>query len=277
MARGSHGLPKVSLRPVMPTLSLPCGRPPLKWRYAHFRGGCPQGGWPAAVLLPPWIPQAVRLWFLTCTFFCTCPPQTGHYSEKESAQCQICPKGTHIDHDDPQFGTECLSCPGGYACKDGEKLTDTCEEGKFSPEWSETCDLCLQGQMTNGEGQSACVPCEKGFKCEAGKKKGKCTEGEFSPAGMDECRVCPVGSVSAAGAGVCDSCPAGVDCTGGIQVGPCPQDTSSTTGSAICLKCPAGTFSATKSASCTVCDEGLDCRWIPGSRGCWSMVSLGLI
>jgi uncharacterized iron-regulated protein len=46
MARGGHGLLKVSLGPAMPELSTPCGRPPLKL----FRGDSLQGGQTAAVL-----------------------------------------------------------------------------------------------------------------------------------------------------------------------------------------------------------------------------------
>ena len=51
MARGGHGLPKF-LGPAMPYLSTPYREPPLKWPYSCFRGGCPQGGWPANILYP---------------------------------------------------------------------------------------------------------------------------------------------------------------------------------------------------------------------------------
>jgi len=39
MARGGLGLPKVSLGPAMPYLSIPCGRPTLKPPCSCFRGG----------------------------------------------------------------------------------------------------------------------------------------------------------------------------------------------------------------------------------------------
>jgi hypothetical protein len=52
MARGIHGLPKVSLEPTMPNLSMPCGRPPLKRPYSPFRVGRPT---------TPWNPHAIRL------------------------------------------------------------------------------------------------------------------------------------------------------------------------------------------------------------------------
>jgi hypothetical protein len=42
----------------MPYHSTPCGRPPMKQPHGCFGGGCPHGGWPAAVLLPPWISHA---------------------------------------------------------------------------------------------------------------------------------------------------------------------------------------------------------------------------
>jgi len=41
MARGGHGLPKVSLEPAMLYPSTPCKRPPLKRPYSHFRDGRP--------------------------------------------------------------------------------------------------------------------------------------------------------------------------------------------------------------------------------------------
>jgi hypothetical protein len=52
MARGGHGLPKVSLGPVMPYPSTPCRGAPLKQPYGCFRGGCPQGGWSVAIFYP---------------------------------------------------------------------------------------------------------------------------------------------------------------------------------------------------------------------------------
>jgi hypothetical protein len=42
MARGIHGLPKVSRGLPMPDPSKPCRRPPLKQPYGRFRSGCPQ-------------------------------------------------------------------------------------------------------------------------------------------------------------------------------------------------------------------------------------------
>jgi hypothetical protein len=50
MARGIHGLPKVSLGSAMPYPSMPCGRSPLKWLCSCSRGGRQQGGRP----LTPW-------------------------------------------------------------------------------------------------------------------------------------------------------------------------------------------------------------------------------
>jgi hypothetical protein len=62
MVRVIHGLLKVLLGPAMPYHILPCGQPPLKRPYSLFRGGRPQSGLPAVVLLPFWIPHAIRLW-----------------------------------------------------------------------------------------------------------------------------------------------------------------------------------------------------------------------
>jgi hypothetical protein len=60
-ARGGQGRPKVSLGPTIPHPSTSCRQPPLKWSYGLSRGGRLQGRRRAAVLLPPWIPHAVRL------------------------------------------------------------------------------------------------------------------------------------------------------------------------------------------------------------------------
>jgi hypothetical protein len=52
MAKGGHGIPKVSLGPVMPEPSTPYGR---------FWGGRPASLVACARLLPIWTPHAVRL------------------------------------------------------------------------------------------------------------------------------------------------------------------------------------------------------------------------
>jgi hypothetical protein len=67
MARGIHGLPKVSPRPTMPNPSTPR-------RTTHDTALRPFQGWPACragraaygCLLPPWIPHSIRAW---CTLF----------------------------------------------------------------------------------------------------------------------------------------------------------------------------------------------------------------
>jgi hypothetical protein len=59
---GIHGLSKVLLGPAMPDHYMPCGRPPHKRLYSHFRGGRRQEGRFMGVLLPLWIPHAVRTW-----------------------------------------------------------------------------------------------------------------------------------------------------------------------------------------------------------------------
>jgi hypothetical protein len=51
MARGGHGLLKVSLGPAMPYLLHPAGEPPLKRPNSRFRGG-PQSGWLATIFYP---------------------------------------------------------------------------------------------------------------------------------------------------------------------------------------------------------------------------------
>jgi hypothetical protein len=38
---GIHGIPKVSLGPIMPYYSTPCECPPLKRPYGRFKGGHP--------------------------------------------------------------------------------------------------------------------------------------------------------------------------------------------------------------------------------------------
>jgi hypothetical protein len=68
MARGDHGLPKVSPGPPMPNLSTPCsaGGPPLKQPFSHLRGGRPTGRAACGLLLPPKTPHAIRL--CACAF-----------------------------------------------------------------------------------------------------------------------------------------------------------------------------------------------------------------
>jgi hypothetical protein len=61
MAVGGHGLPKVSPGPAIPYPFMPCGGPPLKRPYGHFRGGPLNGQAACGRLVPPWTPRAVRL------------------------------------------------------------------------------------------------------------------------------------------------------------------------------------------------------------------------
>jgi hypothetical protein len=62
MARGDHGLSKVSLGSVMPYVSSSRGRPLLIGPYHHFMGGPPTRRAACSRLLPPWTPHAIRLW-----------------------------------------------------------------------------------------------------------------------------------------------------------------------------------------------------------------------
>jgi hypothetical protein len=66
MARGGHGLPKVSSGPAMPDPSMPCGQATPDDR---FRVGSPAGWAACSRLLPLWTPHAVRL---CLSFTCWC-------------------------------------------------------------------------------------------------------------------------------------------------------------------------------------------------------------
>jgi hypothetical protein len=52
MARGGHGLPKVSLGPDMPYLSMLCGWSPLKQSYGRFGGARLQDRLAVAIFHP---------------------------------------------------------------------------------------------------------------------------------------------------------------------------------------------------------------------------------
>jgi hypothetical protein len=80
ISRGIHGLPRVSLRPALPYPSTPCRQPPLKRLYSHFRDGHPQVGRSAAVLLPPWIPHAIRPCYLSSFFIRSSPNSLSVFS-----------------------------------------------------------------------------------------------------------------------------------------------------------------------------------------------------
>jgi hypothetical protein len=64
MARGSHGLPKVSLWSAMLNPSTPCRQPWAipKTAIQPFQGWPPIRRAACGCPLPPWIPQVVRLW-----------------------------------------------------------------------------------------------------------------------------------------------------------------------------------------------------------------------
>jgi hypothetical protein len=53
--------------PPCPTLLRPVGGPPLKQFSDCLGGGPPTGQAACGLLLPPWIPHAVRAWLKLCT------------------------------------------------------------------------------------------------------------------------------------------------------------------------------------------------------------------
>jgi hypothetical protein len=62
MARGAHGLSKVSPGPAMPYPFTPCGREPLKRPHGNLRSRPPVGWAASGRLLILLTPHGVRLW-----------------------------------------------------------------------------------------------------------------------------------------------------------------------------------------------------------------------
>jgi hypothetical protein len=60
IAKGIHGLLKVSPGSTMPDPSMPCGRATLKWPYSHLWGGSSAGQTACSRLLPTWTDHTVR-------------------------------------------------------------------------------------------------------------------------------------------------------------------------------------------------------------------------
>jgi hypothetical protein len=63
MARGGHGLPKVSLGPAMLYPSMPCG-----WPYDNFRDGRQHSGQPATIFYPLGYPMPYASGFKSITY-----------------------------------------------------------------------------------------------------------------------------------------------------------------------------------------------------------------
>jgi hypothetical protein len=98
--QGTHGLLEISLGPTMPDLCTPCGRPLLKQPLGQFKGGHPQGRWPAAVLLPPWTAPASPPYVFGCQWpkAWTCHHESNLWSRM--IKCHL-----HDHHDDAMTTT----------------------------------------------------------------------------------------------------------------------------------------------------------------------------
>ena len=224
---------------------IPCG--PGTYQPNMLRGEC--------LICPAgfYCPDRANTDIIKCT--------SNNYCEAGSSEPSPCPDGT-LSSDETVLisASECIPCPTGKYCRNGEIRGD-CDEGYF----------CLAGaddQTPNNDFFADTILgndtiCDAGVKCQ-----GRCPPGHYCPTGGTElpipcsqntymtrrrgiresqCDVCPPGAWCQKGQGEPDFCPQGYFCNAGIGPGACPSNTfNNETG-------------LSEAEECTPCSAGFDC------------------
>ena len=188
----------------------------------------------------------------------------------------------------------CLTCSGGYYCREGSAGMTQCREGFYCPAGSSDPIPCPLAH-TCPLGSATFIPCEEGYYCPEGTGSIgiPCPVGNYCPEASAEpipcplgtadadpqvrsdeantCELCPPGTAGADEArAVCLPCEAGHVCSGPGTTNTTPTDLATQLGyvcppghycaasSVLEVPCPVGTFSdvvgATSIDTCTDCD-----------------------
>ena len=139
----------------------------------------------------------------------------GKYNDEAGGACKSCPRG--------RFGSaydigndalsDCKTCGQGYFCEGGLHR-DACPAGKYTDsinaQYSSHCKDCPNGKYSESSGISLvqCKNCDRGYKCEEGKKT-LCEKGTYqSEESKDYCNNCPMGFYCESGSHI-QGCAAG--------------------------------------------------------------------
>ena len=187
----------------------------------------------------------------TCPNNVLCNPDIGNFEQcglgftsTNGGPCTACPAGKQCngavvgnDCQNGFYGIEgvdqCVNCPIGYKCVNGDSLPQICAPGKY----------------TTAIGQHTCTDINKGNHSIRGFAEIKCIPGEVSGDQADVCERVLVG-LKAPGWGT-NSDTATTQCAAGKY---CPVPWWGE------QPCPTGTYSTTDSYACTFCDSGTICE-----------------
>ncbi len=221
-----------------------------------------------------------------------CP--AGSYCTLNALDPTARPEGTDGDVIGGASLADCLPCPGGYYCEEGQETPMLCQSGIECPIGSKEQLPCPPGKYCP-PGTAAGITCPRAFYCPGGTEEYyKCVNGTYCPAGSASETLCPPGTfgngnpdnynipVSCAECdaatystldrpGECLPCTAGYVCLGRtttpfpedkiLEKGyKCPQGYYCPTGSMDPLPCPAGTYNHEQGGkdinSCSQCPVG---------------------
>ncbi len=195
----------------------------------------------------------------------------GHYCPAGSNQSRPfpCPSGTYNPHNNATSPADCLGCPIGKYCLDGETTPRNCSEGTFTNRTYTAND----GLRFNMSSYPRCTSCPAGFKCAYGAVNGtrnptRCLAGTYSKAGDIECRECKKGyycdeDIMTESQMLARVCPKGYYCPAGTSTPPttlCVPGTYCEAGAEEMVKCPPGTYNPQYNQSeCVTCPAGKYC------------------
>ncbi|XDV32364.1 hypothetical protein PO909_003211 [Leuciscus waleckii] len=209
----------------------------------------------------------------------------GYYSTLCSAQCHLCPTGSHCPY---KKMSAPLPCPvGHYSYMPGQTECKKCNgssvyRSTVTPVWSRGQShlgqrsrqliSCPPGTYRDGE-RSDCVVCPAGHYCVANIAI-QCPAGTYGPKeGLQrerDCAICPAGFYCLEGTSRRPSsqflCPQGYYCEEGTGVphgSPCPAGTAGgqlgQTSRAACKRCAEGRYCPTGVKDCLKCPPGFYC------------------
>lgn len=185
------------------------------------------------------------------------------YCPSGSSNGEFCPNGTFGNQTGLSSEEQCLYCPTGFYCVDGD-ISAPCAPGYF----------CISGSNTStpdGSEPTMGSLCPRGYYCPEGTlSPQRCDsglviniEGATSEA---DCTNCPAGFICTDTSTVPEPCKPGYYCPLLIGATPCPpgtwSDVSGATNKTTCLICPAGYWcpnEATSNPTINPCPIGHYC------------------
>ena len=200
-----------------------------------------------------------------------CPK--GHYCLAGTSTPMVCVNGTVRADEGGSSADDCVPCPGGYICTDGNPVPAPCPMGMFCPVdgLPENCPVGTYNNETLGSSGAVCLPCPPGTLCAtdgiADPNSFPCPPGHFCPLASSAAIPCPTGRLrlldGAQRADDCPLCPGGYFCgVAELSATPCNTTTYCPEGSSVSLVCPAGYYCPALSSAAIACPPGYYCPYL---------------